>query len=888
MGAVLLFAIASVSVAGFYASANRTIWTFLGDFRQQRQLAVQAALSSRRESVVVTAKDYATWDEMFSYVENPDPAWSPDNLDWIVSDLGYAFVQVLRSDGSLVYQRGTVLDWPADLSASLVAHFAASLAEESDVQVMAYVPGEGSLYWVAGARVVHSEDTERTGVYNGYLLIGDILAPEEFARIESFTGLEDLHVRLLGESELLGQAQAISARLLPDSQVEPANRDAPFVSASPYEFRTPPNPARGWASWLLPWDQPSSGELLEDAYPLEGYLGPHGLMVHYTTHLPLAEAQISRWRNGSAFTVATIVIAMLGCFAISHHLFVRPFVQLGSAVSRLASSGRWESPRPRYREFQAFADALTISLESRAVANRALAEGEQRYRAVVEDLPLFICRFNSARRMTFVNDALCHYFGKRPEQLLGTDFLQLVPPQDQEQVRAELAALGPARPISTYEHSALSGEGKIRWVRWTDRAICDSDGRVIGFQSIGQDITEQRELEERFRQSQRMETVGRLAGGVAHDFNNILTAIMGHASFALQSAAGDAVTEADIQEVLKSAERARNLTQQLLAFSRKQIIEPKLLDLNDLILDMDRMLRRLIGESIELVTLPCRDLGLVKADPGQIEQVLINLVVNAHDAMPHGGTLTIETLRRTLDESYSVKDGDLTPGDYVMLAVSDTGEGMSEETLSHLFEPFFTTKSAGEGTGLGLATVHGIVKQHRGHIWVYSEVGKGSTFKVYLPLAQEKQVCDRTDESEASKPTGAEVVLVAEDEPAVRHVAVRMLQRLGYRVLEATTGEEALRLARSYQGPVHLLLTDVVMPQMGGRELAGRLKAIRPESRVLFVSGYTHSDVHHHGVLDDGVHFLQKPFTEVTLARKVREALDGHAEAPDQFELAPR
>jgi two-component system, cell cycle sensor histidine kinase and response regulator CckA len=478
------------------------------------------------------------------------------------------------------------------------------------------------------------------------------------------------------------------------------------------------------------------------------------------------------------------------------------------------------------------------------------------------------------RRINFVNQAYCRFLGCTTDDALGSSVLRFVPEDAREQLAAELRLLSPEHPTYSHELRVVAPDGHLRWMSWHNRALIDADGRMIGIQAVGQDITEQRELGEQLRQSQKMETVGRLAGGVAHDFNNIVTAIMGHASFALEEAQGLDSIDADIREVLKSAERARKLTHQLLAFSRRQMIELRLINLNDLIFDMDRMLRRLIGEDIELVTLPGQPMGRVRADQSQIEQVLANLVVNARDAMPDGGTLTVETAVVELDETYQVKDGDLRPGSFVMLAVSDTGVGMDAEVQSHLFEPFFTTKEVGRGTGLGLATVYGIVKQHGGHVWVYSEVGRGSTFKVYLPLAHELEaaVGEPTVTSDGRGESG--VVLVAEDDPAVRMVTTRILERRGYQVLKASSGDEALRMADQHSGRIDLLVTDVVMPQMSGRELAERLKRRRPRVSVLYVSGYSDNDIHHHGVLDDGVDFLQKPFTEAMLAEKVRRAID--------------
>jgi signal transduction histidine kinase/ActR/RegA family two-component response regulator len=384
-----------------------------------------------------------------------------------------------------------------------------------------------------------------------------------------------------------------------------------------------------------------------------------------------------------------------------------------------------------------------------------------------------------------------------------------------------------------------------------------------------------RESQEQLLQSQKLEAVGQLAGGVAHDFNNLLTVIGGYSEMLLKGAAPEDPSRQKILEIRKAAERAASLTRQLLAFSRKQVLQPKVLDLNSVVPDMGKMLRRMIGEDIELRTVLQPDLGNVKADPGQMEQVVMNLVVNARDAMRSGGTLTIETANAYLDETYARHHVAVVPGPYVMLAVSDTGTGMDEVTQQRIFEPFFTTKTLGKGTGLGLSTVYGIVKQSGGSIWAYSEVGKGTIFKVYLPRVDEraeeyKHVATLTD-----LPKGTETILLAEDAEMVRNLAKEVLETSGYRVLEATTGKAALRIAHQNQEQIHLLLTDVVMPEMSGRELANQLVLLHPEMRVLYMSGYTEDTIVHHGVLEEGINFIQKPFGPDTLSLKVREVLGG-------------
>ena len=383
-----------------------------------------------------------------------------------------------------------------------------------------------------------------------------------------------------------------------------------------------------------------------------------------------------------------------------------------------------------------------------------------------------------------------------------------------------------------------------------------------------------RKSEEQLRQWQRVEAIGRLAGGVAHDFNNLLMTILGCSELLLRDFDREDPRREEVEEIRRAAQRATSLTHQLLAFGRRQVLQPRVLDLNEIVENMNRLLQRMIGEDIQLLTILSPGLWPVKVDPGQIEQVIMNLAVNARDAMPEGGRLTLETSNMNLDAEYARRHISVKPGAYVMMAVTDTGCGMNAETQSHLFEPFFTTKEKGKGAGLGLSTVYGIVKQSGGNIWAYSETGKGSTFKVYLPCAAEAVKTFRPKEIAPVVARGTETILLVEDEEAVRTLISRVLQGSGYRVLEASQGKEAIEISQKHGGPIHLMVTDVIMPQMSGRELAERLAPARSEMKVLFMSGYPDNAIVHHGVLDPGTAFLQKPFTLAALENKVREILE--------------
>ena len=502
----------------------------------------------------------------------------------------------------------------------------------------------------------------------------------------------------------------------------------------------------------------------------------------------------------------------------------------------------------------------------------SLRESEDRFRAVADNIATAIY-IHDGERILYVNPACEEISGYSRQQLMSlTNFWQMVHPDFRALVLERSQARLEGRPAPThYEFKILAKDGSERWLDFTASRV-QFEGRTA-ILSIAVNTTGRRALEEQLRQALKMEAVGRLAGGVAHDFNNLLTVIKGHAELLLDSLDRRDPLRAEVEEVQKAAERAAALTRQLLAFSRQQVLAPQVLDLNTVVANVDRLLRRLLGEDIELHALLAPELGRVKADPGQLEQVILNLAVNARDAMPRGGKLRVETANVVLDETYARERVEVKPGAYVMLAVSDTGTGMDAETCSHIFEPFFTTKDPSKGTGLGLSTVYGIVKQSDGHISVYSEPGMGSTFKIYLPQVEETAAAVPAQPSAAATDTGSETILLVEDEDGVRGLVRQVLKRKGYSVLEARDGGEALLTCEHYPQPIHLLLTDVVLAHMSGRELAERLAPMRQEMKVLYMSGYTDDAIVQHGVLTQEAAFLQKPFTTEALARKVREVL---------------
>ncbi|HEY8966271.1 MAG TPA: ATP-binding protein [Candidatus Methylacidiphilales bacterium] len=517
-------------------------------------------------------------------------------------------------------------------------------------------------------------------------------------------------------------------------------------------------------------------------------------------------------------------------------------------------------------------EAMEKIVEERTSALRA---SEERFRTLFKDAAVGLYHADPLGNVLLANPTMLRILGHDPHDgaaSLGLNLRQVGDPEERNALFVELLAKGEIRGRET---SWKSRKGTLVHVRESIRAFRDVDGALLYFEGSIEDVTERRNLEERYFQSQKVQAIGQLAGGVAHDFNNILTAILGYADLILEQPKDDEVP-AHAVEIRKASERAADLTRQLLAFSRKQTLQPRVFDLNGTVADMDKMLRRLMGENIDIRTRLAADLGLTKADPGQVQQVILNLAVNARDAMPKGGHLTIETGNAHLDEAYLGADAETAPGDFVMIAVSDTGTGMPPEVKARLFEPFFTTKGEGKGTGLGLATCHGIVKQSGGHISVYSEPGIGTTFKVYLPRTRE--AVDEVETARTPIREGTETILLVEDEEKVRRLAARALTALGYRVMEAGDGVTALALLDGSTLRPDLLVTDVVMPKMGGGVLAERLRERLPGIPIVFTSGYTHDALANLDLAHPGNFFLPKPYSLAELARIVGDSLHVQAE----------
>jgi two-component system, cell cycle sensor histidine kinase and response regulator CckA len=513
-------------------------------------------------------------------------------------------------------------------------------------------------------------------------------------------------------------------------------------------------------------------------------------------------------------------------------------------------------------------------ITDRKRAEEALVSSQERYRELFENANDIVYTHDLTGTLTSLNKAAEILIGYSREEALGKNIAAIVAPEHIALAREMLDRKIGGEAKTTYELDVVTKNGDRIPLEVSTRLIFRM-GKPVAVQGIARDVAVRRRFESHLLQSHKMEAIGRLAGGVAHDFNNLLTVITGYSQWMLDDLPPDSPLCESASEILMAANRAASLTNQLLAFSRNQVIQPIIVDLNSLVAELDQMLRRVIGEDIELVTATSPDLGLVRADPGQIEQVILNLVVNARDAMPGGGRLILETANANIGPDDARAPIDCPAGPYVTLIVSDSGCGFDERIKAHIFEPFFTTKEKGRGTGLGLSTVYGIIKQGGGYIRVESQPGAGAVFRIFFPRVADGELPSGIPERR-SRSTGTETILLVEDEAAVRRIVREMLLRLGYTILEASDGRAAQKIVVEYEKPIHLLLTDVVMPELGGRELAQILKTFRPELKVMFMSGYTDDAIVKQGVLEPGAAYLQKPFTPDALAGKIREALDGY------------
>jgi two-component system cell cycle sensor histidine kinase/response regulator CckA len=639
------------------------------------------------------------------------------------------------------------------------------------------------------------------------------------------------------------------------------NRRLLEVMLSPEGFRLQ-TASGGEEALAMVAEQPPDLILLDIMMPgMNGYEVATRLKSHVATkHIPVILVTALDDRNAR----------LLGLNAGAEDFLTKPVdrVELSVRVRNLL----------RLKAHGDFHDKYGRMLEGEVGSRTAdLIESERLYRSTFDAAPVGIVHVGLDGRWLRVNQRLCDLLGYSREELQGIA-VQALPQSEMVAGEAEAFRRMAEGTLDRYmadEKQYRRRDGGFVWARVNVSVHRDSEGRPQHFISVIEDITERRKLEAQVRQAGKMDAIGSLAAGIAHDFNNVLTVIVSYAGMLSSDLKEGDPMRADLDEIKGAGQRAVTLTRQLLAFSRQQVLQPKAVDLTEVVAGMEKMLRRLIGEDVELAVTGTPGLEKILLDPGQVEQVIMNLAVNARDAMPLGGKLTIETAEVVLDDVYASEHVGVKPGPHLMLAVSDTGSGMDKPTQARIFEPFFTTKEIGKGTGLGLSTVFGIVRQSGGTIWVYSEPGEGTTFKVYFPRA-DGAVVAATELPQPDPLTlrGAETILLVEDDERVRILARTILRRYGYNVLEAQSGGDAFLLCEQHTATIHLLLTDVVMPRMSGRQLAERLSPLRPAMKVLYMSGYTDDAVMRHGILDSTVAFIQKPLTPETLTRKVREVLD--------------
>lgn len=549
--------------------------------------------------------------------------------------------------------------------------------------------------------------------------------------------------------------------------------------------------------------------------------------------------------------------------------FVLPRARL---MTRLRGFRRLAQVMTLVDELMAREDEVRVLAEERARKAEEAEQAERLFRVVVQSITDVVAIVNPDGTMRFVSDAIEPVLGVSASSVFGANLLDSLIPEDAQASREVLRDLaGSPDSVRDFTVRLRSAAGELKTLEITAKNLV-GDPRVGGFLCVARDVTARRKLEDQLAHAQRLESVGRLAGGVAHDFNNILAAVLAHAELAREGLPPDAAVREDLAAIEGAARRAAELTQQLLTFARKQVVRPTVVDLNSLLASMQRLLRRVLGDDVELETVMGSPIWPVEADQGQLEQVIMNLAINARDAMPSGGRLMIETANVTFDAPTLELRG-MTAGQYALLSVSDSGQGMDEATRVRIFEPFFTTKEVGKGTGLGLATVYGVIARCGGHVFVYSEPGVGTTFKIYLPRSTKRPTAAPPEAPRVTASQG-ETILVVEDHDPLRQVVVRSLSQYGYRVLAAPRPGQALALAAAHPGRIDLLLTDVVMPEMSGKALATALLEGRPELEVVYMSGYTGNTIVHHGIPDAGVHFLPKPFTPSVLLAKIREVLD--------------
>jgi PAS domain S-box-containing protein len=825
------------------------------DFAKENLGRASSALSNEIDTLQHTTGQFADQDQTYAYLRGPNPAGVRAEFPArIFEQLRVNFIVVLDRSGHKVFSKGfnvaamEAATVPADLDRLLQpgSFLMGGTGDISDVTGIVML-ASGPVLIDSSAILTSNSD----GPSAGRLIMGRSLDADET-------------VRLAGMTHMPVEIERMDSVNMPPDFRAAADQ---ITDANPDMIR--PNAPDSLAAYQELHDiygKPVA--ILRVVLPRKIYQQGQNSMLQFLLLLLAA---------GLIFGAVTMYL--LERFVISRvgHLSddITQIGASGDLGARLHVSG--------HDELANLGATINSMLEDLEIGQVERHAERARLSVMVEKMPAVLWTTDEQLQITSAMGAGLEALGLRTREPAGMPLLDFFFTKDVN-----------APPIAAHRR-ALEGHAVAYEVTWKDRRfeshvqpLRDSEGAIQGVIGVALDITERERLTDQLRQSQKMQAVGELAGGVAHDFNNLLMVVKGHAQLLLDRMPDSSPLRLSVEQVEKAADRAASLTRQLLAFSRKQVLQSRVLDLNDTVNGMIKMFSRVIGENIEMAFLPGGKLARVKADPGQIEQVLLNLVVNARDAMPNGGRLTIETSNVELDRGYSATHTSVEPGLYVMMTVTDTGCGMDADTQARIFEPFFTTKGPGKGTGLGLATVYGVVKQSGGYIYVYSEVSRGTTFKIYLPqvTAELDKLAPEAEKKRSAR--GSETILFVEDEQSVRELVRDYLVGAGYCMLEASDGVQALKVAAAHPGPVHMLITDVVMPHLSGPELATKLSAERSDMKVLFISGYTDDTVFRHGVLEGGVAFLQKPFNLKALAQKIREVLSGESAATPPADLVKK
>jgi PAS domain S-box-containing protein len=844
---LIIFATMVGLVGGLYAISRvlllRGFANLEEDFARQNLERASSAVQNELDTLDRTTSEYASWDQTYAFLHGKNPGYVSSEFPVpMFQQLKVNFVVILDKSGRKVFSKGFSLVTlnevavPPDLDRHIGPGSPLLKLPKETSKVMGILLLESGAVFVDSHPVLTNESE---GPIAGTLIMGHWLDAAEVLRISGMTHVPIEAQRLDGET------------LRPD-----------FRAAASILSKAVPITTRTYDPETL-----AAYEQLNDVYAKPALV----LRVLLPRRIYL-QGQTSLVQFFLLLLAAGLVFGAMTLYLLERTVLSR-VANLTESITEIGASGDL-SGRLQVTgkdEIGYLGESINGMLEDLERTQVQRHADETRLGVMMEKMPVVLWTTDKELRFTSSVGAGLEALGLRTNQVVGKSLFEYFRTED------------PEFPAIAAHRKALAGEPATFEIEWEKRVmeahvqiLNSSDGEVEGVIGVALDITDRQHLADQLRQSQKMQAIGELAGGVAHDFNNLLMVVKGHSEMLLDRLPASSPLRHGIEQMQSASERAAGLTRQLLAFSRKQVLQPRVLDLNEVVAGMIKMVSRVIGEDIELMFLPGLKLGRVKADPSQMEQVVLNLVVNARDAMPSGGRLTIETSNVNLDRSYAAKHpGGMEPGPYVMLTVSDNGCGMDSKTQARIFEPFFTTKGQGKGTGLGLATVYGVVKQTGGFIWVYSEVGQGTTFKIHLPQVTSQVEKAAAENAPSRSAGGTETILFVEDEESVRELVRDYLTTTGYHMLEASDGIRALEVAAGHKGTIHMLITDVVMPRLSGREVATQIAAQRRGLKVLYISGYTDDSVFRHGVLEGGVAFLQKPFNLKTLAQKIREVLDG-------------